>query len=117
MKFWCFHFEGAFTKESPEYPEQGMFSACLVPAEDYAAAEFSFLEALAERNINLIEIEEHFPVDTDPQEMDLEAPENLYWIEWGEETELAGKPTFEAFHLFPKEEVLKQTPSAAPNSH
>ena len=105
MKFWCFHFEGYFAKDSPEYPEEGVFSACLVQAGNYAAAEFSFIQALAERKINLIEIEEHFPVDTDPNEMDLEAEENLYWIEWCEETEVAEKPTFEAFNLCPKEEV------------
>ncbi len=105
MKFWCFHFEGYFAKDSPEYPEEGVFSACLVPANNYADAEFRFFQALGEKKINLIEIEEHFAVDTDPNEMDLEAEDNLYWIEWCEETEMAGKPTFEAFNLYPKEEV------------
>ncbi len=37
--------------------------------------------------------------------MDLEVEENLYWIEWCEETEMAGKATFEAFNLYPKEEI------------
>lgn len=105
MKFWCFHFEGYFSKDAPENAEEGVFSACLVPADNCNDAEFSFFQALAERKINLIEVEEYFPVDTDPKEMDLEAEENLYWIEWCEETEMAEKPTFEAFILYPKEEV------------
>lgn len=88
-----------------EYAEEGVFSACLVQADNYTDAEFGFFRALAEKKINLIEIEEHFLVDTDPNEMDLEAEENLYWIEWCEETEMAEKPTFEAFNLYPKEEV------------
>lgn len=106
MKFWCFNFEGYFSKDSSEYPEEGVYSWCLVPADNYLNAEFSFFEALTERKINLIEIIEHFPVDT--EEMDLEDKDNLYWIEWCEETEMAGKPTFEAFDLYPKEEVPKQ---------
>lgn len=105
MKFWCFHFEGYFAKDSLEYPEEGVFSACLVQADNYVDAEFIFIKALTERKINLIEVGEHFPVDTDPNEMDLEAEENLYWIEWCEETEMAEEPTFEAFNLYPKEEV------------
>ena len=105
MKFWYFQFEGYFSKDAPEYAEEGVFSSCLVPADNYSDAEFGFFEALTERKINLIEIEEYFPVDTDPEEMDLEAEENAYWIEWCEETEMAGKPTFETFNLYPKEEV------------
>lgn len=103
MKFWCFHFEGAFTKDSLEYPEEGVYSSCLVPEDNYLDAEFRFLQALCERKINLIEISEHFPVDT--EDIDLEDKDNLYWIEWCEETELAGKATFEAFELYPKDEV------------
>ncbi len=103
MKFWCFHFEGVFTKDSLEYPEEGVYSWCLVPANSYIDAEFDFLKALTERKIKLIEVDEHFPVDTD--DIDLEDVGNLYWIEWCEETEMAGRPTFEAFDLYPKEEV------------
>lgn len=105
MKFWCFHFEGYFSKDSAEYPEEGVFSSCLVPAANYLDAEFDFLQALAERKINLIEMGENFPVDT--EDMDLEDPNNIYWLEWCEETEMAEKVTFEAFDLYPKEEVLK----------
>ena len=107
MKFWCFHFEGVFTKDAFEDAENGVISSCLVQSDNYTDAEFSFLEALTERKINLIEIEEHFSVDTNPDEMDSEDESNLYWIEWCEETEMAGKPTFEAFHIYPKEEVPK----------
>jgi hypothetical protein len=103
MKFWCFHFEGYFSKDSLEYPEEGVFSWCLVPKSNYLDAEFNFLEALAERKINLIEIIEDFLVDM--EDMDMEYKNNLYWIEWCEETEMAGKPTFEVFDLYPKEEV------------
>lgn len=105
MKFWCFNFEGVFTKDSPEYPGQGVFSGCLVKADNYIDAEFAFLEALNERKINLLEIQEHFLVDTDPDEMDTENEDNLYWIEWCEEVEMTGNPSFEAFNLYPAAEV------------
>lgn len=105
MKFWYFHFDGYFSADSAEYPEEGVISSCLVPAANYLDAEFGFLQALAERKINLIEISESFPVDT--EDMDLEDPNNMYWIEWCEETEMAEKPTFEAFNLYPQEEVVK----------
>jgi hypothetical protein len=105
MKFWCFHFEGVFSKDSTEYPEQGVFSSCLVHGENYIDSEFSFFEALNKRKINLLEIQESFLVDSDPDEMDPEIESNLYWIEWCEETEIARNPTFEEFILYPKEEV------------
>lgn len=105
MKFWCFNFEGYFSKDSEEYPESGVFSSCLVPEENYAEAEFRFHEALTERKINLIEIEESFSVDSSPAEMDPEVESNLNWIAWCEETEFAGKPVFDTFNLYPKEEV------------
>ena len=91
MKFRCFYFEGYFSKDSAEYPEEGIFSWCLVPVDNYLDAEFGFLQALAERKINLIETEENFPVD--PEEMDLDDENNIYWLEWCEETEMAEKAT------------------------
>ena len=109
MKFWCFHFEGAFAEDAPEHSSSGVFSECLVQADDYNDAEFTFLKALAERKINLIEIQEDFPVDTDPDEMDPENEDNLFWIEWCEEVEMTGKASFEAFNLYPAKEVPKQT--------
>lgn len=105
MKFWCFKFEGWFADDAPEYAGEGVFSECLVPLASYADAEFGFLEALAKRHINLIEIEEHFPLDTDPTELDYQNPDNNFWVEWADETEAAGVPTFEAFHLYPASEV------------
>ncbi len=105
MKFWCFHFEGYFCDDSKEYPNEGVFSQCLVKADNYVQAEELFLNALSERKINLLEIEEHFPVDTDPNELDYENEDNIYWIEWCEEVEINEKPSFETFHLYPKEEV------------
>lgn len=107
MKFWCFNFEGYFSETSTEYPNEGVFSGCLVKADKYEDAEFAFFEALAERKINLLEIEEYFPIDTDPNELDYENKDNLYWIEWCEEVEIAGKPSFETFNLYPAEEVSK----------
>ena len=109
MKFWCFHFEGYFEEDAPEYANQGVFSECLVEADNYNNAEYAFLEALTERKINLIEIEENFPIDNDPDEMDPENDDNLFWIEWCEEVEMTGKPSFEKFMLYPAEEVQKQT--------
>ena len=107
MKFWCFYFEGAFTNDSPEYPNEGVFSECLVKADNYIDAEFAFLNALSERKIKLLEITNNFPIDTDPNELDYENEDNLYWIEWCEEVEMTGKPSFETFHLYPAEEVSK----------
>jgi len=69
MKFWCFYFEGAFTNDSPEYPNEGVFSECLVKADNYIDAEFAFLNALSERKIKLLEITNNFPIDTDPNEL------------------------------------------------
>jgi hypothetical protein len=109
MKFWCFSFEGAFADDAPEYSGQGVFSECLVQADNYNDAEFAFLKALTERKINLLEIQEHFPMDNNPDEMDPENEDNLYWIEWCEEVEITGKPSFEEFKLYPAEEVPKQT--------
>lgn len=107
MKFWCFCFEGAFTSDAPEYPNKGVFSECLVQADNYIDAEFDFLQALTERKIKLLEIQENFPIDNDPEQMDPENENNLFWIEWCEEVEMAGKPSFEAFNLYPAEEVPK----------
>jgi len=105
MKFWCFHFEGWFAPDSTEYPNQGVFSECLVQSDEFIDAEFLFLAALAERKINLIEVSEQFSMDTDPNEMDPGNPDNVYWFEWCDETEAAGQPTFETFHLYPAEDV------------
>lgn len=105
MKFWCFNFEGFFEDDAPQWAGQGVFSGCLVQAGNYTDAEFTFLEALTERKINLIEIQEEFPVDTHPDEMDPEIDGNLFWIEWCEEVELSGKPVFEEFILYPAEDV------------
>ena len=105
MKFWWFKFEGWFSESSREFPGQGVFSECLVPADNHTDAESRFYSALAEREINVIEIEDSFMVDTSPESMDPEDPDNLFWIEWSEQTELAGTPTFEAFHLYPAKEV------------
>jgi len=107
MKFWCFHFEGFFADDAPEYPSQGVFSECLVQANNKNDAEFAFLEALAEGKINLIEISEDFSVDTDPNEMDSDNEDNLFWIEWCEEVEMTGKPSFKAFNLYLADEVIK----------
>ncbi len=108
MKFWCFHFEGFFSADSTEYPNEGVFSECLVKAETYNDAEFAFLTALSERKINLLKVENSFLVDTDPNELDYENPDNIYWIEWCEEVELSKKPSFEVFHLYPANEVEKR---------
>ena len=105
MKFWCFYFEGWFADDALEDPGHGVFSECLVQEDEYVDAEFAFLEALADRGINLIEISESFPVDTAPEEMDREDEENTFWLEWCAETSEAGRPTFEAFHLYPPAEV------------
>jgi len=105
MKFWCFSFEGYFAENALENAGKGVFSECLVQAGNYNEAEFIFLEALAEKGINLIEISEEFPVDNDPDEMDPENEDNLFWIEWCEEVEMSGKPSFEAFNMYPAEEV------------
>lgn len=106
MKFWCFHFEGWFSNESTEYPRQGVFSECLVEADEYVDAEFRFLSALANRKINLIEISDSFLVDTDPSAMDPDNKDNTNWFEWCEETAEAGEPTFEDFHVYPANEVV-----------
>lgn len=108
MKFWCFYFEGYFADDAPEYAGQGVFSECLVKAENYADAEFSFFEALNERKLNLSEIQEFFSMDNSPDEMDPGNENNLFWIEWCEEVEMTGKPSFEEFKLYPAEEVSKQ---------
>ena len=105
MKFWHFHFEGWFLPDSSEYPEQGVFSSCLVQRDEYIDAEFTFLQALSKRKISLIEITESFIVDTDPTEMDPSNPDNTYWFEWCEETREACEPTFEQFCLYPPVEV------------
>jgi hypothetical protein len=105
MKFWCFEFEGLFSKESVEYPNEPFFSSCLVQADNYTDAEYKFLEALTERKINLIEFGENFPVDTDPNELDYENEDNVYWLEWCEEVEISGKPSFQTFCLYPIEEL------------
>jgi hypothetical protein len=94
-----------FPQTPPNIRKKELFLRGLVPAANYLDAEFGFLQALTERKINLIETEENFPVDT--EDMVLENPDNMYWIEWCEETEMAGKATFEAFILYPKEEVVK----------
>ncbi len=103
MKFWCFHFEGVFTKDCLEYSEEGVFSSCLIFADNYDDAKSGFSQALIDKKIDLIEVSEHFPVDTD--DIDLEDEENLYWIKRCEETKMAGKATFESFELYPKDEV------------
>jgi len=108
MKFWCFCFEGYFEDDAPECASQGVFSECLVQANNYNDAEFTFLKALTERKINLIEIQEHFPMDNDPDEMDPENEDNLFWIEWCEEVEITGRPSFEEFLLYPADEIPKQ---------
>lgn len=109
MKFWYFHFEGYFAENAPApgVAGEGVFSECLVQADNYNDAEFAFLAALAESKINLLEISEDFPIDTDPNEIDYENKDNLYWIEWCEEVEITGKPSFETFHMYPAEEVEK----------
>jgi hypothetical protein len=107
MKFWHFKFEGYFADDAPEYPSQGVFSECLVQADNYNDAEFAFLKALIEQKINLLEITEDFLVDNDPNEMDYENEDNLFWIEWCEEVEMTGKPSFEVFNLYPADEVIK----------
>lgn len=107
MKFWCFYFEGYFEDNAPEYASKGVFSECLVQAENYNDAEFAFLKALSERKINLIEIQEEFPVDNHPNEMDPEVESNLFWIEWCEEVEVTGNSVFQVFNLYPAEEVVK----------
>lgn len=107
MKFWCFYFEGYFSDDAPEYASEGVFSECLVQSDNYIDAEFKFLNALSEQKINLIEITDNFPVDNSPDEIDYENDDNLFWIEWCEEVELTGKPSFEQFHLYPAEEVQK----------
>lgn len=109
MKFWCFHFEGYFEKDAPEYAEEGVFSSCLVKADNYENAEFEFLKALTDKKINLLEISENFLIDTDPNELDYDNKDNLFWIEWCEEVEISGKASFEAFNLYPAEEVVKPT--------
>jgi len=105
MKFWWFKFEGWFSDDSPENAGQGVFSECLVPKENLVDAEFEFLAALVERRINLIEIEDYFLVSTDPQEMDYSNADNKFWIDWCDETTVAGKPTFEPYHMYPASEV------------
>lgn len=105
MKFWWFKFEGWFSDDSSEYAGEGVFSECLVQKGDQFDAEFEFLAALAERKINLIEIEDRFLISTDPNDIDYENPDNQYWLDWCNETEAAGHPTFEAFHLYPATEV------------
>ena len=111
MKFWHIDFEGQFTKDSLEYPNEPFFSSCLIQADDYTNAEFIFLQALSERKIKLIEIGENFLVDTDPSEMDYENEDNLFWIKWCEEVELNGKPSFDTFNLYPIEEMETTTKS------
>jgi len=105
MKFWCFKFEGLFTEDSNEYPNQPFFSSCLVQADNHNDAELMFFGALTERKINLLEVGENFPIDTDPNELDYEDENNLHWIEWCEEVEVTGKPSFDTFHLYPIEEM------------
>ena len=107
MKFWCFHFEGYFSDNAPEYSNEGVFSECLVQADNKNDADFAFFEALFKRGINLIEISEEFPIDNDPNEMDPENQDNIFWIEWCEEVEMTGNPSFEAFNLYPADEVIK----------
>lgn len=41
--------------------------------------------------------------------MDPDNEDNLFWIEWCEEVEINGKPTFEIFILYPAEEVPNQS--------
>lgn len=106
--FWYFKFEGWFSDDSTEHPGKGVFSDCLVRADTFGEAEFEFYRALAERKINLLELEEYFEVNTDPERMDHQNPDNLFWIEWCEETELAGKPTFDEFYLYPAQEVVRE---------
>ncbi len=105
MKFWYFKFDGWFSDDSVEYPGEGVFSECLVIASKYPEAELCFSEALTERKINLIGVEKHFSVDSSPETMDPANPDNFDWVEWCRETELAGKPTFDVFHLYPAKEV------------
>lgn len=107
MKFWCFYFEGYFSDDSPEYANQGVFSDCLVKADNKTDADFAFLEALTEQKINLIEVEEDFPIDNSREEMDPKNPDNLFWIEWCEEVEMTGKPSFQTFNVYPADEVEK----------
>jgi len=105
MKFWCFHFEGWFSSESVDNSGKGVYSSCLVQSDEYIDAEFAFMQALLDQEINLIEIEESFLVDTDPEEMDATNEDNRYWFEWCEETIEVGRPTFEVFHMYPAVEV------------
>jgi hypothetical protein len=105
MKFWCFHFEGYFSSESAEHPREGVFSSCLVQSDEYVDAEFIFIRALSDHGINLIEIDESFLVDTDPEKMDPTNEHNTSWFEWCEETIEAGKPTFDVFNMYPAAEV------------
>ncbi len=42
-----FKFEGYFSDDAPENSSKGLFSECLVQADTYIDAEFTFLKALA----------------------------------------------------------------------
>lgn len=112
MKFWYFYFEGYFSNDAAENAGFGVFSECLVQSDNENDAEFKFLEALSEQKINLIEIEESFPLDNSPEEMDPENEDNLYWIEWCEEVEITGKAVFQTFNLYPADEVIKPNEKA-----
>ena len=109
MKFWWFKFEGWFADDSTEFPGEGVYSQCMVRAA-FDQAEFEFLTGLTARKINLVEIEDHHLVDVNPAERDYENSDNRYWLDWCEETELEGKPTFESLHLYPADEVERLAP-------
>ncbi len=101
MKFWYFRFEGKFAEDSPEYPNENVISSCLIPISDYTKGRSIFIDALASRNINLIEIVEFFAIDA--EELDSEDELNDFWIEWYKETKALGTPVFEKMYLFPSD--------------
>lgn len=98
MKFWFFRFEGVFRADAPEHCGKGVFSNCLVPLANYAAATALMNEALAYYGIDLIEVMER--EELDPQEWDANDPDNKQWFEWCEEAKADGTIVFDPWYLF-----------------
>ena len=99
--YWYFKFEGRFPQGSPEHGCRGVFSGCLVPVSSKSVAETRFKEALAEEGVELVAVEESFPIDG--SELDPGDPDNAFWIEWYDETHARNRPTFDKFHVFDDE--------------
>ncbi|MCU7805999.1 MAG: hypothetical protein KZQ96_22715 [Candidatus Thiodiazotropha sp. (ex Lucinoma borealis)] len=101
MACWYFLFEGKFKEGDPVYGLKGVCSSCIVPEEDYFQAKANFISALAEYDIELVQIEDFFNVTL--EDMDISDPDNKPWIEWHNQAVEESNVLFDPWQIFDDE--------------